>query len=723
MRVATNEIKNEGAAVFVREGDEPSVRYVSDLTIYDEGLVDGHWIGRYWSTTGVIRPEKDIVPDLARLRTLDLDAFRLVIDGQDLRGRWQWEGSDTQSDTRGQHVIVRLRHEVRPVALAIHTRLDGSGILVRWLEITNTADTASALVAVAPFAGLLWRVANPTELITQQDVLYRLGRYQIDAWGHEGAFGWQDLPRGVTRVEGRRGRSGHGRPTLFAQNGANGEIAVVDLAWSGNWAYTMRRDEEIPGSESSLLLEIGPDGRAPQRILEPGETISTPEVHLGLLHGDLDSAVQALHLHLRSTVLPSQPEGRAQRVEANHWGYVADRVDPEFLKHDIDVAAAVGCELYILDAGWYGTEPGEWYWTVGDWSPGTWMPGGIEQIRAHARASGLLFGLWMEAECVGSKSRLFAEHPDWVLRRDGRPVGREADGKGHYALDLGKPEVAEWVEVQIAEAIERYDLDLFRLDYNVDMWSGGETLRDGYVEGTLWRYYEALYGIFDRIRARFPHVILENCSSGGGRTDLGLSSRFHTVWTSDWAQAPRGLGVLNGLTLALPPELCNRIAGVMNPDQWMYGDLDFQLRVAFMGHPVFIGIGPAVDALVPAHRARVEHMIGLYKDFIRPLLTTSRVFHHTPALDAPEAEGRCVLEYAAPDGERALAAVFRLTSAPSAAYRFRPRGLDRGKRYRVTFDNTGETVVLSGLELQRDGLELYLPSPLSSELLLFEVQS
>ncbi|MEO7909656.1 MAG: alpha-galactosidase [Roseiflexaceae bacterium] len=713
--------RNEPAtSARLHTGEALGVRYISGSTIYDEALVDGRWIGRYWSAVGVIRPEKDIAPDVQRLAHHALDAFVLEIDGQSLGGHWQWEGCDIQPTPFGHSVAVRLRHAERPVAISVCTALDGTAIFRRWIEVTHLGERPAALSIGASFAGLLWRVAAPLELVRAGDPIFRLGSYQSAIWGHEGAFGWQDLRPGVTRIEGRRGRSGHGRPTLFLRNEASGELIVGDLAWSGNWAYQLRCEQDSASDEALLFLEIGPVAPAPQRVLAPGELVRTPDMHLGYLHSDLDGATQAMHTHLRHSVLPPQPADRNQRVTANHWGYVADRVTPDFLKRDIDVAAAVGCELYILDAGWYGTEPGTWYWTVGDWEPGHWMPSGVEQIRAYVRERGLLFGLWMEPECVGSQSRVYAEHPDWVIQRDGAPVGRVTPTGGHYALDLTKPDVAEWVEQQIGRIIEHYDLDLFRLDYNVDVWAGGENRRDGFLENTLWRHYEALYGIFERVRARFPQLILENCASGGGRTDLGIVSRFHTTWTSDWAQAPRGLAVLNGLTLALPPEVCNRIAGVMNPDEYLYGDLDFQLRVAFLGHPVFIGIGPAVDELVPAHRARVEHIIQLYKTFIRPLIQTCRVFHHTPVLQSKPAHGHCVLEYAAPDATRALGAIFRLGGAGPADYVFRPRGLSRGKQYQVTFDSSGETCIVSGLELQRAGLSVRLESPLTSELVLFE---
>ena len=85
-----------------------------------------------------------------------------------------------------------------------------------------------------------------------------------------------------------------------------------------------------------------------------------------------------------------------------------------------------------------------------------------------------------------------------------------------------------------------------------------------------------------------------------------------------------------------------------------------------------------------------------------------------------EAQPWCVLEYAAPDGSREVAGIFRLTGPGADCYRYRPRGLRAGSRYRVLVDNTGDLFELSGLELQRDGVHIQLESSLTSELLLIE---
>lgn len=709
----------------IRTEPHHGVRYLSGLSVYEEALVDGRWIGRYWSTNGRIRPDMFVNGvNHEAVQNLPIEAFDLEIDGQVLQSYWEWV--DARVDVEAgehevRHVAVALRHTVRPILIVVHTRLDGTAVLTRWLEIRNLGHQSAGLARVQPFAGLLWRMASVRDHLSPEvSHAFTLGRFQSSWALHEGCFNWEPIPNGTLRIEGRKGRSGHGSPFFILRNEANGEHAIAHLAYSGNWSYDLSADQDPARPEATLSFKVGPNGVAPLRVIAPGETIQTPAVHLGLVYGDLDTTVQAMHTHIRTSVVPPQPRGRAQRFEHNHWGYVADRVTEDFLRRDIDVAAETGAELYILDAGWFGIEAGRWYHTVGDWWAGKWLPEGVRPIREYARAKGLLFGLWMEAECVGSLSRLFREHPDWMMQRDGKLVVRGRTGDEHYILDLTKQEVAAWFEAEINRVVQEFDLDLFRLDYNIDPYEGGHHRHDGFIENTLWRHYEVLYGVFERLRARYPNLILENCSSGGGRTDLGMIGRFHTTWISDLAQLPRSLAILNGMTLALPPELCNRIAGYMNGEELFYGDLDTQFRAPLFGHPVMVGSAPSVAEMVSAFGQRLKRSVEIYRQHVRPLLTTCKVFHHTPVIDFRNPRGYCVLEYAAPDGASAVAGIFRLAGPADGSYHFKPRGLDRGRRYRVLFDNTREAVEMNGLTLSDRGLEIRLDNPLTSELLIFD---
>ena len=143
--------------------------------------------------------------------------------------------------------------------------------------------------------------------------------------------------------------------------------------------------------------------------------------------------------------------------------------------------------------------------------------------------------------------------------------------------------------------------------------------------------------------------------------------------------------------------------------------MDSQLCLA---RPIFRGIAPDLGSLNPWLKERIEHHLGLYRAFLRPLLLDGLVFHHTPWLPLRRATPWCVLEYASRDRTRAALAVFRLAAGAGERYQLRPRGLDRGRRYLVTFDNCGESAEIDGLELAGQGLSIAVGNPYGSEMVL-----
>jgi hypothetical protein len=118
--------------------------------------------------------------------------------------------------------------------------------------------------------------------------------------------------------------------------------------------------------------------------------------------------------------------------------------------------------------------------------------------------------------------------------------------------------------------------------------------------------------------------------------------------------------------------------------------------------------------------ARIRHHVDVYKQHIRPILGTCRMYHHTPVLKGKEPQGWAVWECVSEDDTRAAVAIFRLAGPGEDEYRLRLRGVDAGRRYRVTFDNTGQTAEIEGTLLKSDGLVLLLGRPMTSELLILE---
>lgn len=706
--------------------DFPMIRLDTDLVVYQEALINGQYLlvnasamGRPKSREWIWNSFSEGASSVRPLRTRQ-HAFQIEIEGQLLVDHWEWISAEQKDAARAgcRQLVVKLRHSERPVEIEVHTLVDDTPFLTRWLVIKNISDRCLAVSRVFPWSGQPWEPVGRgwhtiEELRTLPGAIFSLGRFAETDAGAEGSFEWMTLPRGRYGFETLHGRSGWGTPCFVVRNEVTGEMMMSQFAWSGNWQVQLFNDYEAarrPPRDARLYAQVGMAGPAPLRVLEAGESARTPAVHVGFLFGDLDRCIQALHTHERLSVILPQPEKTAHLVEVNHTGYTRNaQITESQLHEEIDVAADVGVELFMLDAGWFGGVSESWSQTVGDWEvESPLLPHGVKGIVDYAHEKGLLFGLWVEAERMGPTSLLLKNHPDWAMTKRGEHMPN---------LDLSKPEVATYLERTLVGLVEKYELDCFRLDYNISVGEGGEAARGGYTENVLWRHYDAFYRIFDRIHERFPHLLLENCSSGGGRTDLGIMSRFHWTQVTDrWSPGPQ-LKIMNGMTMALPPELCEPLLGAISDG---VADIDFMLRIGMFSHFAASGIFPNMDERHSLAREHWRHAIQLYKTFVRPIIANCRMFHHTPVQSQMEAGEWVVLECMSQDATQGYAGVFRLGGAKGHAYQLFPKGLDLSKQYQVTYDTTGASREMEAGKLADQGLRVAVSGAMTSELILFE---
>jgi hypothetical protein len=661
-------------------------RFASGQTIAVEAATGQRYVGRYWSPDGRIKlPHEGWATD----------AFLLGINGATVTNGWRFVSAAElpKTDRGARHHVVELANTTLPFTVKVHTLLDGTPVLTRWLELQNRGPAPLALTALAPWAGELW-----------PGNAFSLGYFTNQDWSFEGWFQWKTLPPGVTTVTCDQARS-HDDPFFIVRNETTGEYFIGHLAWTTNWRMEFER------TRNALLFRIGPWADTPLRVLAPGETIPSPAVHLGHVSGDLDAAVQAMHDHLRRFVLPTRPRDRSQLIQylvPADQGYYLPFDESSALKC-VDVAAAIGAELFILDYGWWDI--------TGDWTPSaTRFPRGLDPLIDAVHRKGMLFGLYVRAEGDSGdivNSRMGRQHPDWL-----GPSG---------TIKLQNPGAAQWVESEICRMVRDYRLDLYRLDYNPS-FKFGTTPRNGFPENDCWGYYEAFYASYERIHRKFPKLILQEAAAGGARNDLGTVSRFHEPYLTDGLWFPRELQVFSGQTLALPPEnfvILHMAHG--SPATGLPQKLDTILRLSFATSTpqIFVGtVAPSVETLSPERRARFLHYAAIYKGFIRPLLPACKVFHHEPvnAHGGVTSSGWFAMEFAAPDRAKAWALIVRTGDSPSDTYRFQPRGLDLARTYRVTWDSRNATTTIPGDRLILDGLPIRLESIASSELLLFEAR-
>jgi alpha-galactosidase len=277
--------------------------------------------------------------------------------------------------------------------------------------------------------------------------------------------------------------------------------------------------------------------------------------------------------------------------------------------------------------------------------------------------------------------------------------------------------------------IEEYKIDLFRLDYNL----GKHDLQNRYrgangEENAFLRYYRNTLAMYGRLRRKYPDIVFENCAGGGGRTDVAFVRNFSHTWVSDHNVAPRSFSITNGMTMALPPELVDRLASGMGCHTM--AALSWQIRNTIFGRPTTNDYNAVGSEMNPAQLEIVKHTLDIYKKHVRPYIDESVIFHHTPELvgdptssgaivDQPRGTG--ILERASEDARHGVIGVFSLADTGRGAVEVvYPKGIDPSLSYTVTLDNSGASYTVSGSDLMQNGIRVTLPTALSSELIIYE---
>lgn len=702
---------NKFFADIYKNDSNHSITYRSGMTVYQESIADNKFSALGWNGAGFPLDILDDFPTFLKPKDFPhTEIFRVDVNGISQLNGWKYNDFYTEKYANGSiHSILTVTSAYAEITVKIHTVIDGTAILTRWLEFTNDGDSAINLGNLTVMGGGLETLDNWREYVHEEDLnsLYSLGYFEKNAWANEGAFRWHHLTTARTTVSGHYQKNHFRHPMCMLKNNQTGAIWFAQLGYSGGWSVDV--DAICDGNSAHLSFAFRIDGENPVYTLQKGETYATPKLHIGMMLGSFDDIVNEMHAHTRRTVY-TLPEPLGKKGGLVECGMGPERImNVEYCKHFIDTAAKVGAEAFIIDAGWYcplGTASQEWFPRVGDWEANN--PSDISKVRDYAHSKGMLFGLWASIEQMMSKSKIYSERSAWLTKT--------YDGEETTVLDFSNPEVVKHIEKVFDKLVNEYGIDLFRLDYNV----GGFNVhfRNELGEDGCARYYDNLYKMFNTLRKRYPDVVFENCASGGMRTDLGIMENFTHTWVSDHQIAPRSVQITNGMTMVLPPERVDRLASGMNSHK--YGTLDLIIRHTLFGRPSTNDYNILGTQFNPNQIEFVRHCYDIFKTVIRPFAPSGKIYHHTPEAYATQTKGTIILERSSETKDAGVIGIFRLCGDNSDFTVVYPRGIRIDAEYEVTFDNSSSTIKLSGYEMINNGLRISIPNNLSSELIIYK---
>ncbi len=610
--------------------------------------------------------------------------FGVVADGR------RWEAGDLSlEDARPaptapgcQHVVLHLRGPA--LAIEQHLCLYAAGpLLETWQVVRNLS---AAPVRIERLDSLALALPDrPTDLLAF-----------TGNWGSEFEPQPQRLS-GAVVLESRSGRSSKGHHPWFALTDEAGQVFSAAVAWSGNWVF---RFEPLPGG--GHVLTGGLHDWQFFKDLAPGAFLESPPVVVTL--GDsLNAVAQQFTRVGRRHWYPRSPLSARLPVEWNHWWPYEDaEINEAVFARNVDVAAPMGFEVCTLDAGWFGPAEAGTFWEHyrGDWHRvnAQRFPGGLRALADQVHARGMKFGLWCEIEGLGARAAVAEAHPEYVALRDGERVG---------CVCFGNPQVQAWAYATLAGLIRDYGCDWIKVDFNLDPGAGCNRTDHGHQAGDgLYAHVAGYYATLDRLRQDFPEVVLENCSSGGLRIDLGLLRRTHLTYLSDPDWAVHDLQIFWGASLMLAPEVLlhwtyshwrnlnpppyqtfNPRAPGLTRRRW-----DYYARISMLGA---FGLSQKLPDLPDWLAQRITEQIRLYQEHVRRFIKEADLFRLT---DQPRRSGAgerwAAFQYSLPDQSDHLLFVFRLPGAePARAIRL--QGLQPDRLY-----------TLAGLEGERHEQQL-----------------
>ena len=331
-----------------------------------------------------------------------------------------------------------------------------------------------------------------------------------------------------------------GRPsskTAFPfYNISTGKQGVMfSLGWTGNWYADFK--EKNPG-----ILSVKAGMPNIDLYLKPGEQIRTPKISLLWWSGT--NRIDGNNLFRQFVLAHHSPRNSKGEMITPPLcsGFDFDDPDPcneyscftELLARAVVERQAqfnIIPEVFWLDAAWYegaGTFYGgkSWFRTVGTWEADkARFPQGLRPIADDIHKNGAKFMVWFEPERVYKDSKIYKEHPEWLLSYNDSP---------NYLFNLANNQACEWLINYICNFIEKNGIDNYRQDFNIGptpYWaSADEPNRKGMTE---IRYVEGLYQYLDGLRKRFPDMLIDNCASGGRRFDIEMLDRSMPLWRTD----------------------------------------------------------------------------------------------------------------------------------------------------------------------------------------------
>lgn len=694
----------------------PATSYIMQLA------TSGHLLHRHWGTA-----VGDT--DVSALNLLGARVHGTVVTGHHPVGLDQ----DRQECPTGRGDFrlpaVQVRHSNGAVALDLryvsHAIVAGKpqlpGLPATYVEDAAEADTLTIVLRDAASAvevHLAYTQFRDHDAVARSTVVVNGGQTAIDvlacasaacdldadnldlitldgAWCRDSIQHRTPLRPGLQAVGSRRGISTQNHSPFIAvpehtATETTGLVRGVSLVYSGNHRMAV----EVDGfAQARVVAGINPEGFTWH--LAPGASFSSPEAVLVASTAGLGGMSRIYHRLYRTRLVQSAWRDRPRPVLINNWEGTYFDFNTEKLVDMARSAKDLGCDLFVLDDGWFGARTDDTK-GLGDWIVNERvLPGGLARLAREISAVGMTFGLWIEPEMVNPNSDLYRAHPDWALHLPGH---ERWEWRNQLVLDLTRDEVRDHVMDAICAVLRSAPIGFVKWDMNRSLdalWSADlPAAQQGEV---AHRYCLAVYAMHERLRREFPDLLLEGCASGGSRFDPGLLHYAPQIWTSDCSDAIERLDIQRGCSLVHPPSAISAHVTAA-PNHQLHRSTPLSTRARVAGTAAF-GLELDPRKMTPVERDEVRGLICEQRR-LEVLFRTGDLYRldHDQLISA-------WLQVSADRAQAVVTAVARAVHGNAIPRRIRLAGLDPAATYTVNGPTatgrwSGSTLMAIGLPIE-----------------------
>ena len=472
---------------------------------------------------------------LTRQETL---IFDFKYDHHEVRPYEKMEGYPNPHDA-DEELVLYLKDEIAMMELELHYIVfEKANVIGRYIRVRNLGES---IVTIRRF-------------MSMQLCLEDKGYEYCSFYGNwAGEFQEESTPighLGYHRYSNTGSSSDYTNPFFYIkQKNAShniGDVYGFNLIYSGNHLQEVEKDAfgliRIQQGMAPLLLRFK---------LGLNETLTSPMSILTYSHEGLNGMAHNMHHFVNDHIIPKPWAYKERPIIYNNWEGTYFKFNEQKLHDLVKRAKKLGVELFVLDDGWFGSRNDDTS-SLGDWDINEKkLPHGIVGLAKYVHDRGLKFGLWFEPEAISKSSKLYQEHPDWVIKGDRTPL----EGRNQLILDLSKKEVQDFVIEFLSNAISSAHIDYIKWDYNrtmSDMTNSSSFCHD---------YLIGLYRVLETLTEQFPDLLMENCASGGARNDLGMFCYFAQGWVSDDTDSFERAKIQKAMSLGYPQSvMSNHVA-------------------------------------------------------------------------------------------------------------------------------------------------------------------